>query len=65
MADQRQSHSTDLPEDYPALKGLSPEEMKMRKRRNLVIALSLGAFIVLVFAVTILRIGGAVADRSF
>ncbi len=38
---------------------------KQRDRRNMAIALGLGAFIVLVFAVTILRIGGSVAERSF
>lgn len=46
-------------------KALSPEERKQRKQRNLAIALSLGVFIVLVFAVTILRLGGSVAERSF
>lgn len=43
----------------PALAVLSQDEMKQRGRRNLAIALSLGVFIVIIFAVTILRIGGA------
>lgn len=44
---------------------LTPEEQKQRKQRNLAIALGLVIFIVLVFAVTILRLGGSVAERSF
>ena len=38
---------------------VSPGEAKQRSRRNIAIALSLGAFILIVFAVTILRLGGA------
>ena len=41
------------------------DELKRRDRRNRMIALGLVAFIVIVFAVTILRLGGAVADRPF
>ena len=41
------------------------DEIKQRDRRNLAIALGLAAFIILVFAVTILRLGGSVAERSF
>ena len=41
------------------------DEIKQRDRRNLAIALGLGAFILLVFAVTILKIGGSVIERSF
>jgi len=43
----------------PSVHGLTPEEEKMRARRNRAIALGLAAFIVLVFAVTMLRLGGA------
>lgn len=32
---------------------LTPEEQKARKRRNMWLALSIGAFIVLVFAITV------------
>jgi hypothetical protein len=35
---------------------LSPEELRARKRRNVWIALALVAFIVLVFATTVLRL---------
>jgi hypothetical protein len=34
---------------------LTPEQARARKRRNLVIALSIGAFVVLVFFVSIAR----------
>lgn len=44
---------------------LTPEEQKKRKQRNAAIALGLSAFIVLVFLVTIFRIGGDIASRSF
>ena len=55
----------DLKSDSTPTKALTPDEEKQRKQRNLAIALSLGVFIILVFAVTILRLGGSVADRSF
>jgi len=42
-----------------------PDEAKLRHRRNLAIGLALAAFIVIVFLVTILRIGGNIANRSF
>jgi len=41
------------------------EAAKKKKQRNLALALALGAFIVIVYAVTVMRIGGAVAERSF
>lgn len=46
-------------------RALTPEEEKKRKQRNLSIALGLVAFIVLVFLVTIFRIGGDIASRPF
>ena len=42
-----------------------PDETKLRHRRNLAIGLALGAFIVIVFLVTIFRIGGNIAGRPF
>ena len=45
--------------------GLTPEEEKKRKQRNAAIALGLAGFIVLVFLVTIFRIGGDIASRPF
>jgi len=43
---------------------LSREEVKRRNRRSLAIALSIGVFMVLVFAVTFLRLSASVAERS-
>jgi hypothetical protein len=42
---------------------LTPEELKARKRRNLWIALSVGAFMLLVFAITLTQMQAAVLDR--
>jgi hypothetical protein len=42
---------------------LTPEELKARKRRNLWTALAVAAFIVLVFAITVAQLQGAVLDR--
>ena len=44
---------------------LTPEEQRQRSRRNRALALALGLFVVLIFAVTILRLGASVADRPF
>ena len=41
----------------------SPEAARARRRRNLMLAAALIAFAVLVFIVTIVRLGGNVADR--
>lgn len=35
---------------------LTPDELKARKRRNLWIALSLGAFMLLVFLITMVKV---------
>ncbi|MDZ7628879.1 MAG: hypothetical protein U5J99_10805 [Parvularculaceae bacterium] len=42
---------------------LPPDARKNRGRRNLAIALGLAAFILTVYAVTILRIGGNILER--
>ena len=44
---------------------LTPEEVKKRNQRNLALALGLGAFVITVFLVTMLRLGASVAERSF
>jgi hypothetical protein len=38
-----------------------PGENKRRNQRNIAIALALGAFIVIIYVVTILKIGGSLA----
>ncbi|MFN4288699.1 MAG: hypothetical protein ACK4E3_09425 [Brevundimonas sp.] len=43
---------------------LTPEELKARKRRNVALALALVAFIVIVFAVTVLRLSANIAANA-
>lgn len=43
---------------------LTPEE-KARNGRNIALALGLAAFVVIVFIVTLVRLGGSVIERSF
>ncbi|NOX95316.1 MAG: hypothetical protein GXP04_09550 [Alphaproteobacteria bacterium] len=49
----------------PLTRSLTPEEQKKRQQRNIVLALSILGFVVIVFLVTILRLGSSVADRAF
>lgn len=42
-----------------------PEFLRARKRRSIALGLGLAAFVILVFVITIVRIGGDVANRSF
>jgi len=52
--------------DFPEQpRPLTPEEKKQQSRRNLAIGLALAGFVLLVFLVTIFRIGGNVAERPF
>lgn len=44
--------------------GLSPEEEKRRKERNRAIGLSLAAFVVIVFFVTMLKISGTLGGGA-
>jgi len=39
---------------------MTPEELKKRKERSLAIALAIGAFIVLIFLVTMMRLSASV-----
>jgi hypothetical protein len=43
---------------------LTPQELAVRRRRSIVLALVLAAFVVLLFITTIVRLGGNVADRT-
>ncbi|WP_442578653.1 hypothetical protein ACSBOB_24435 [Mesorhizobium sp. ASY16-5R] len=40
-------------------------QLKARRSRSLAIALALGAFVVVVYVVSIVRLGPAVIERSF
>jgi len=42
---------------------LTPEQVAARKRRNMFIALAIGAFIALVFAITMVQLQGGVLER--
>jgi len=42
----------------------TPEEARARNKRSIAIALGLVAFIILVFVITVVRLGGNVATRS-
>ncbi len=42
---------------------LTPEELAARRRRNLFIALAVGAFVVLVFAITLTQLQAGVLER--
>jgi hypothetical protein len=42
---------------------LTPEQERARKRRNIWLALSIAAFVVLVFAITLTKLGAGVMDR--
>jgi len=42
----------------------TPEFDKQRKGRNLAIGIALAAFVILVFIVTIVRMGGSVFERA-
>jgi hypothetical protein len=42
---------------------LTPEQLKARKRRNIWIAVSLGAFMLLVFLITLAKLQAGVLER--
>lgn len=51
--------------DLPETVALTPEETKARNRRNLWIALAIGAFVVLVFFITMVKVqDGIIAGAS-
>ena len=41
----------------------TPEQAKARRNRNIVLAIGLVVFVILVFVVTIVKLGGNVANR--
>jgi len=44
---------------------MTPEAERARNRRNILLALAIGAFVLLVFVVTIVRLKGSVIERTF
>ena len=43
---------------------LTPEQIAARTRRNVIIALSVVAFVVLVFAITLVQVRAGILDRA-
>ncbi|SHE73112.1 hypothetical protein SAMN02745157_0810 [Kaistia soli DSM 19436] len=43
---------------------LTPEQLRRRRARSIAIGLALGALVILFWAVTIVKLGGNVANRS-
>jgi len=43
---------------------LTPDQLRARKRRNMMLALSIGAFMLLVFLITVARLGASVMERT-
>ena len=43
---------------------LTPEQLRRRRARSIAIGLALGALVILFWAVTIVRLGGNVANRT-
>lgn len=63
---------TKTPESKPGLAPIqprttpeSPEQTKARNTRNIVLALGLVGFVILIFVVTLVKMGGNVANRPF
>lgn len=46
-------------------RALTPDEVAARKRRSLVIALGLAGFLLLVFVITVVRLGPDALSRPF
>ncbi|MCW5681759.1 MAG: hypothetical protein KIS70_10620 [Xanthobacteraceae bacterium] len=42
---------------------MTPEQLRARKRRNLILGFSIGAFVLLVFMITLVRLGADVMVR--
>jgi len=59
--------SSDPDDDLPILESPepieSPESVRARRMRNWLLASALAAFVILVFVVTIVRLGGHVFDQ--
>lgn len=47
----------------PEVHALTPQQVKARRSRNIAIALTLVALVILFFAMTIVRLGGNVMNR--
>jgi len=43
---------------------LTPEQQRSRRARNIAIGVTVGALVILFYAITVVRLGGAVANRT-
>ncbi|MEL7239634.1 MAG: hypothetical protein AAGK78_12305 [Planctomycetota bacterium] len=59
------SDAPKTPASDGAAQDIPGADAKRRNQRNLAIALMITAFVVLIYVVTILRLGGSVAERAF
>jgi len=57
--------SDEAPKSTSAGYVMTAEEEKRRRQRNLAIAGAVILWVVLIFVVTLVRLGGSVAERSF
>lgn len=55
---------TNLPDKEPGIV-LTPEQQKRRRTRSIAIALTLAALVVLFYAITVVKMGGNVLNRTF
>ena len=62
-SDAQEPHHDHGSDPAPAV--LTDEQVKARSKRNVAIALSLVGFVVLVFVVTLVKLGANVAERTF
>ena len=53
-----------MPNREPEGVALTPEQLKSRRARNVAIGLIVGLMVVLVYALTIAKLGSHVADRA-
>jgi len=63
MADDHEQETGDRSSEGE--KGPTNEYLRQRARRNRAIAMMVVGFIILIYLVTVLRLGGSVAERSF
>ena len=61
MSDRRKDSETKAPEEGVTL---TPEQAKSRRARNIAIGVTVALLAVLFYAITVVRLGGAVANRT-
>lgn len=52
-----------MSEPHAETVALTPDQLAARKRRNVVLALSIAAFVILVFAITLVKLQAGVLER--